>query len=255
MTGNRKNRANTLNITARVRARIEGGGARLWRMDDFADLRPTAVAKALSRLAQEGAIQRLSKGTYYRSEESSFGTTKPNPVAIRKLAQKTKMLFPAGNAAANLLGFTTQTGRQSEIATTARSVPRKLIGLEAVVHTRRPEAWASLSEFEAAILDFIRRGGRTSELQPKDTLRHLRELLSRPNVFANLLNVALGEPPRVRAILGAFGEAIGTDSKKLRGLRKSLNPYSRFDFGVFANIPNARDWQAKEALSREAVRA
>ena len=230
-----------------VRARIENGGERLWRLDDFSGLPSGAVAQALSRLSRTGLIRRLSKGTYYRAGESSFGKTLPNPIALRAISAQKKAMFPAGISAANLLGFTTQASARGEASTSYASLPRKLIGPELVIHTRRPEAWANLSETEAAILDFIRRGGSTSELPPLDTIRRLSDLLSKPKTYARLLGVAASEPPRARAILGALGERIGADRKKLAELRATLNPLSKFDFGVFAAMPNARDWQAKGA--------
>jgi hypothetical protein len=60
-----------------------------------------------------------------------------------------------------------------------------------------------------------------------------------------LLNAAASEPPRVRAILGALGQQLGTSPARLQPLRESLNPLSRFDFGAFAALPYARHWQAK----------
>jgi hypothetical protein len=47
-------------------------------------------------------------------------------------------------------------------------------------------------------------------------------------------------------MLGALGERLGKDSKKIRRLRDSLNPFSRYDFGLLAGLSNARSWQAKE---------
>ncbi len=228
-----------------VRARIEHGGERLWRMEDFSDLPSMPAAQALSRLTKAGLIQRLSKGTYYKPGQSSFGKTRPNTAAIRNLANRSRALFPSGTAAANLLGFTTQAAARGELSTSSASVPRKLIGADAIVHTRRPEAWRNLNETEAAILDFMRQGGRTSELTPDETINRMSGLLSKPKTFARLLEAAPSEPPRVRAILGAFGEKIGTDRKKLASLHQSLNPLSKFDFGIFATLPNAKAWQAK----------
>lgn len=192
-----------------VRRRIQRGGQRLWRLDDFRDLPFEAVAQALSRLTREGAVERLSKGVYYRARETAFGKSRPNPATIQKLASKNKTVFPAGVAAANLLGFTTQTSRRREIATSALSLPRKLVGSDTVIHARRPEAWAKLSEADAAMLDFLRRSGRTSELSQKQTVRRIVALLSEDGRFERLLKVADSEPPRVRAMLGAIGDQLG----------------------------------------------
>lgn len=64
--------------------------------------------------------------------------------------------------------------------------------------------------------------------------------------YRRLAAVAGTEPPRVRAILGALGEQLGRPTRELDRLRASLNPSSRFDFGMFTDLPNARAWQAKE---------
>ncbi len=229
-----------------VRRQIEDGGERLWQLDDFRDLPFEAVAQALSRLTRQGRLERLSKGIYYSSRQTAFGRSQPNPVAMQKLASRRKGVFPSGIAAANLLGFTTQTASRSEVSTNALSLPRKLVGGDTVIHTRRPEAWTALSESDAALLDFLRHSGRTSELSAEETIRRTIKLLSEKGRFERLLAVAASEPPRVRAMIGAIGEQLGKNRTALRRLRDSLNPFSRFDFGLLAGLRHARYWQAKE---------
>jgi Family of unknown function (DUF6088) len=232
-----------------VRHRIERGGERLWRLEDFRDLSWTAVAQALSRLTRQGMLQRLSKGVYYRARQTALGKSLPNPASVQKLASRRKQIFPAGVPAANLLGFTTQTARRAEVSTNALSLPRKLIGSDTVIHARRPEAWAGLSGTDAALLDFLRRGGKTSDLLPEEIIRKTIALLSEEDRFERLLKIADSEPPRVRAMLGAIGDQMGKNPAALRRLRASLNPFSRFDFGRLAGLPRAREWQAKEQLT------
>ena len=231
---------------ALIRHRIEAGGERLWRMEDFRELPFQAVAQALSRLTKSGVIERLSKGVYYRARPTALGRSRPNPASLQKLVSPRQKVYPAGLAAANLLGFTTQSGPQLELATSGLSLPRKLVGNEAVIHTRRPEAWAGLTEMDAALLDFLRRGGQLTELSPAETTRKVLVLVAEPGRFERLLKVARTEPPRVRAILGAIGEELGLAERGLRQLRATLNPLSRFAFGALHVLPNARIWQAKE---------
>ena len=123
-----------------------------------------AVAQALSRLARQGVIQRLGKGLYYRPRPTAFGASRPNSAQIRSLPVRRKGVFPAGIAAANLLGFTTQNPARVEVATNGPSLPRLIVGKETVIHTRRPESWQGLSETDAALLDFLRNRGESSEL-------------------------------------------------------------------------------------------
>jgi hypothetical protein len=197
-------------------------------------------------LTRAGTIERLSKGVYYRSRQTAFGKSRPNPTSLQRLAAREKAIFPSGIAAANLLGFTTQNPKQREVATCAASLPRKLMGDETMIHTRRPAAWANLSETDAALLDFLRRQGTPSELPPEETVKLALKLAAEKGRFERLLGAARTEPPRVRAMLGAIGQQLGKKPKALLALRASLNPLSKFDFGALAGLAYARDWQAKE---------
>jgi hypothetical protein len=204
-------------------------------------------------MARDGWIERLSKGIYYKARETRLGRSRPNPSALRKLAGTRKSVFPAGLAAANFLGFTTQTGSRAELSTIAGSLPRKLIGSQTLVHTRRPHAWSTLSQADAALLDFIRSGGATSELPTEETSLRTAQLLSQKGRFERLLRVAESEPPRVRAILGAIGQQLGKREAALKRLRDSLNPLSRFDFRLLAGLPYATGWQSKTRGPHEVV--
>jgi hypothetical protein len=233
-------------VAALVRERIERGGERLWRFEDFADLPFSTVAKALSRLARAGVVERVSKGTYYRSRATPFGASRPSDAALRELASRSRSMFPSGLAAASVLGFTTQAPARPEVSTESSNLPRKLVGDAMVVRTRRPAAWAGLNETDAALLDFLRQVGRNSELSARDTVLRTLELLEERGRFRRLAQIAATEPPRVRALLGALGEQLGRNPRELRVLKRSLNPLSRFDFGVFRALAKARAWQAKE---------
>src|SRR5258708_38774776 len=117
-------------VARTVRNRIARGADRVWRSQDFSGLSPTAVAQALSRLSRKGEITRLGKGLYYRSRETLFGASSPNPARLRRLAAERGPPFPSGLAAANLLGFTTQNPAQVELATSRVSLPRVLVRRE-----------------------------------------------------------------------------------------------------------------------------
>jgi hypothetical protein len=233
-------------ISEKVRQRIEAGGERAWRLADFDGLPFSAVAQALSRLSRRGVIQRLGKGLYYRSRPTAFGPSRPNRTQLRALPMRLKGVFPSGIAAANLLGFTTQNPARVELATDGLSLPRQLVGKEAVVHTRRPESWRTLSETDVALLDFLRNRGTSSELSPEKTAEKLMDYFREAGRFKRLLKVAPSEPPRVRAMLGAIGQQLGLAASQLTELRKSLNPLTRFDFGMLAALTFAKQWQVKE---------
>jgi hypothetical protein len=241
------------NTAGTVRSRIQGGGERVWRLADFSGMPFMAVAQTLSRLARQGVLQRLGKGLYYRPRQTALGLSRPNTAQIRSLPVSRKGVFPAGIAAANLLGFTTQNPARIELATNGLSLPRLIVGKETVIHTRRPESWRGLSEMDAALLDFLRNRGASSELSAEETVDKLLGYFREPGRFERLLKIAGSEPPRVRAMLGAIGQQLGQPGSRLSVLRKSLNPLSRFDFGDLAALEHARQWQAKERETGETV--
>jgi hypothetical protein len=102
-----------------------------------------------------------------------------------------------------------------------------------------------LSTEDAALLEFLRAAGETSELSPGQTIRKTLNLLTADSRFERLAKIAASEPPRVRALLGALGEQLGRKGSTLQKLRDSLNPFSKFDFGLFAGLKHAMKWQAK----------
>jgi hypothetical protein len=235
-------RGGALSTTAEIRRRIERGGERFWRVRDFGDLPARTVARALARLAEAGVVRRVRNGLYYHARQTVIGPSVPSPTAMVGLVAPAA-LHPSGLSAANLLGLTTQNPARPELATPAAHPPSMLPG--AKVHTRRPPTRARLSDREGAILELLRGRGRYSDLPPRETIERLIRELGRDDTFARLARVGRDEPPRVRAMLGALGEHLGANPVVIRRLRRSLNPLSTFDFGALAELPTARDWQAR----------
>lgn len=237
-----RKRSKRRSTAALVRTRVEDEGERFWSLRDFPRQSPSAVLTALSRLTKEGVLQRVRKGVYYRPQPTRFGMSMPTASAAAAETLRAPV-HPAGLTAANALGFTTQNPFRQEFATPAGGRPLALS--DAIVHTRRPDNRAGLSPTEGALLEFLRERGRSSDLSPEHTRERLRQLLADQDMFARLAGAAEKEPPRVRAMLGALGQELGADRRLLERLRKSLNPSSRFDFGVLRDLEHATEWQAK----------
>lgn len=229
-------------VAATVRDRVTHGKADYWRYSDFADLPASAVAMTLSRMAAEGVLNRVGKGVYYRPHPTAFGASGPAASAVAAQTLRAPV-HPAGLNAANVLGLTTQNPRRPEYATPA-SAPPQALG-NAIVHTGRPASRVGLSAEDGAILETLRERARNSDLSPQQTIGRLRRLLADEDRFRTLAAVAIEEPPRVRAMLGALGQEFGMPESVLAPLRASLNPLSRFDFGALDSLRSARQWQAK----------
>ena len=81
---------------------------------------------------------------------------------------------------------------------------------------------------------------KASELSSVETTSRMLQLVSKEHRLKKLLAVGKTEPPRVRALLGALAEVLGTPSSTLEKMRATLNPSSRFNFDQFAGLPTAR---------------
>lgn len=225
-----------------VQKRVERGGRRFWSLRDFEDLPSQAVLTALSRLNQRGVIERQGKGVYYRPTPTGFGLSRPSRTAAAAKQIK-HVVHPAGLSAANLLGFTTQNVLRGEYATTATGTPTALRG--SIVHTRRPQSRAKLSQEEGALLEVLRDRASTSDLSEAETVKRMLRLLTDRDRFKKLAIAAKGEPPRVRAMLGALGEQLDMPQSLTAPLRNSLNPASVYGFGKLSTLKYAHDWQAR----------
>ena len=225
-----------------VYERVQKGGERYWKLSDFNDLSATAVAHALSRLAARGELQRVRKGVYYRSKQTVLGPSLPSASAMVSLTAKAP-LHPSGLTAGAALGLSTQNPMRPEFATASAAIPSAL--RNAVVHTGRPLSRLDLDASDAALFELLRDRARYSDLSPEETVDRLVKMLSSRKRFERLAKAARDEPPRVRAMLGALGERAGASPKALDALRASLNPLTKFDFGVLRALPNAKDWQAR----------
>ena len=76
-----------------------------------AELQRNAAEKELSRLVEQGEIQRYRRGVYYKAAKSSFfGEVLPSPTAIVTAIAKLNhaKIIPDGPMALHMLGLTTQ---------------------------------------------------------------------------------------------------------------------------------------------------
>jgi hypothetical protein len=227
-------------ISGTVEARMSRKPGRLFTYADFADLPPSAVASALSRLRARGKVVRARKGVYFIPRRTVLGEVSPDPVRVGQAI--TENAFPAGLTASNVLGLTRQVPARLELAVPDRRLTPPE-GIEFKVRTgvhRR-----GLRPDEAALLEVLRDIRHLSDLSPSATIDHLAAVVGRRESRRRLIRAAPYEPPRVRAMLGALAEETGATRAELEKLRRSLNRTSRFDFGPLTALPTAESWGAR----------
>ena len=212
----------------------------------FRGIPVSTSAHALSRLASRGDLIRVRRGHYYVPRESRFGSVPPDRLQVALSALGEVRYTPGGVAAANALGFTTQLpmGTADIISTRGRRLRRR--GLEGVRILERSPERGNLSNDENFFLELLRDIGHLTDLSPDATCARAVELI-RDGVVSlkRMVRAAWDEPPRVRAMLGAIGEAAGIDSHVLKSYRELINPGSRYDFGPLSRLSTARAWGAR----------
>lgn len=241
-----KSRGNSKRSATEIALRqLKQAGTNLLRAEDLVGATPAAATKALARLAKQGVLTRVGKGLYFAPKDTLIGKSRPSDtmVALKKLEGKTR---PTGASAANLLGLSTQVPARPQLVAFTGNRPKNAGA--ARISLRRAASSHPLPALEGALLEFIRERGETAETSSTESIRRLRELLTSQLTASRLRGLreaALAEPPRVRAVLGALLAYAELPESLWEPLKTSLNPLTRFDFGLFSELSNAREWQAK----------
>lgn len=229
----------------RILDQMQASPDALIRANEVEGSQPVAASRALARMAERGLIQRVGKGLYYLPRTTLLGRSKPPATALAQRLYEGR-LRPTRATAANLLGLTTQVPARTDWILFGSNLPRAFPEMR--IHLRRGASDHGLTHVEGALLEVFRDGGAYVDQDPGSALdrclHHVRQLMDAGRTGV-LCEAAQSEPPRARAILGALLEVGGASVKFWQPLRAGLSPLSRFEFGVFAELPNAKEWQAK----------
>ena len=204
-------------VASRVRKKVQKSADRFWRVSDFDDP-PHAVATELARLTQDGELQRVRRGIYWRGRPNRFGMAGAPPVAaVRELISDKEAVGAAGWYATNLLGLSTQVSPVPVVALSRRPPT----GLENVRVIDRSSRWARrearLNETEVTLLEALEAWDRYVELDKGEALAIFVALLHSNEVRVDrLVKAATTESPRVRERLGAVLEAGGFKEAALK---------------------------------------
>jgi hypothetical protein len=233
-----------MSIAASISERVlsaESGS--VWTYSDFKSLPTRAVAASLSRLAKTGILRRARKGVYYKPRSTRWGMIAPDSNSIAEAVFRHRGIrwVPTGLPVYNALGLTTQVSSVSTYAVEDGSISLKT-GLPGRVRLRRAIV-GDLSAEERGTLDALRDLKKIPDTTPAEVLNTLSAVISSERVsFRRLVTAAMGEPPRVRALLGAIGSEIHANPTLLARLKKSLNPTTSFKVGLSSTFPASHTW-------------
>ena len=198
-----------------------------------------AVIKALNRMAASGKITKLSKGKFYKPENSIFGMLKPIPSQVIKdlLVENGKITgYLTGYSMYNRLGLTTQESNPIPIGKNqvrpSFKRDRYTIAFVKQKNTITKENIPLLQ-----ILDAIRYIKKIPDANAETICnRFLAIFKSIPDVQINtMMRLSLKYAPSTRALLGALIDQLNRDIST-EALFKSLNPITKYNLSGVANV-------------------
>lgn len=239
-----------MNMAAQIRAQIKKlPEGKTFRYDDLciAKEKYTTAAKVLERLQKEGLIKKVSKGVFYKPEQTVFGELKPD---YRELLRPylfdngKRIAYETGTSLYNRLGLTSQMAFRIKIASRAKRIKINRGGLKADPVKSYAEVTENNYEI-LGLLDAFKDIKRIPDCSVNQAVRRLSAILKdlNKNQKESLLKFALLYPPRVRALVGAVLENIGIYNNGLELLKDSLNPLTTIKMGIKeTELPTKSNW-------------
>ncbi|TXH21344.1 MAG: hypothetical protein E6Q95_03990 [Chitinophagaceae bacterium] len=210
----------------------------------------TTAAKALERLQKTGFIKKVSKGVFYKPEQTVFGELQPdsNEQLRSYLFQNGKRIaYETGVSLYRRLGLTTQMAFQTKIASRGKRIKINRDSLKANAVKSYTEVTASNYEV-LGLLDAFKDIKKIPDTSVAQSVKRLSAILKEldKKQKETLLKYALLYPSRVRALVGAILQNIGYKNKTLDKLNQSLNPLSTIKLGLKeSELPTKNNWYIK----------
>jgi hypothetical protein len=198
-----------------------------------------AVIKALNRMVKAGKIAKLSKGKYYKPEDTPFGILQPNQAQVVKdlLEEDGKILgYLTGYSMYNKLGLTTQV---SNIIQIGKNHVRPNFKRERyfISFIRQKNTITKENIPLLQILDSIRYIKKIPDATLEASCQRLLSIIKHLSEKdkGTMVRLALKYPPATRALLGALLEEL-KESSLIEPLFKSLNPITKYKLKGAGNL-------------------
>lgn len=215
---------------------------KVFRLEDLELSRSeyNAAVVALGRLAQEGEIERLSPGVYYKPKQTRFGVVGPSmEERFRDLLYDgdTPIGYLTGLYAFNLFGLTTQHSSILEIGTNfpKRNTKR---GIYAIRFVLQKNQICQDNIDMLRLLDCL----KWIKKIPDTTVDKSYTLLKKKvreyekEDHKQLVELSLNYTPLTRALLGSML----TDELLVATLHQTLNPLTRFRIGLSPTLVSSQ---------------
>ncbi|MGM0586988.1 MAG: DUF6088 family protein [Bacteroidota bacterium] len=193
-----------------------------------------AAAKAMERLIRDGIVMRVSKGVFFKPKENPFGYAGPSEgelLKIYKYDNGERIAYETGLSLYNKMGLTTQVPNTITLACNKKRINAQINGIK----VKSVKSYGKITDSNVPflrVLDAIKDFNKIPDLDNKSAIAILQKqmkLLSKKS--DKIFKLSLDYPPRVRAFTGALLDDMSSKDK-LKKLKKSLNPSTRYRFGV-----------------------
>lgn len=198
-----------------------------------------AVIKALNRMAASGKIAKLSKGKYYKPENSIFGLLQPIPSQVIKdlLIENGKITgYLTGYSIYNRLGLTTQVSNTIHIGKN-QVRPRFKRDYYSIAFVKQKNTITKENIELLQILDAIRYIKKIPDASTGSSCKRFIAILKSipENQIKTMMRLALKYSPATRALLGALIDQLNRGIST-EVLFKSLNPITKYNLSGAANV-------------------
>ncbi|MFP4664989.1 MAG: DUF6088 family protein [Bacteroidales bacterium] len=198
-----------------------------------------AIIKALNRLAKKGKITKLSKGRYYKPEQSPFGELPPPQQQVVKdlLVSGDKITgYLTGYSIYNQLGLTTQVSSTIQIGRNEVRPPLKR-GIYTIKFIKQKNTITEKNIPLLQILDSIRTIKKIPDTSIADACRQIAKLVKERSTedVISMIRLSKKYPPATRALLGGILDYIGENPDR-ETLINSLNPITTYDFPGISKV-------------------
>jgi hypothetical protein len=205
-----------------------------------------AVIKALNRMVASGKIAKLSKGKYYKPENTPFGKLQPKQAQIVKdlLEENGKIIaYLTGYSIYNQLGLTTQLSNTIQIG---KNQVRPSFKREryTIAFIKQKNTITKENIPLLQILDAIRYIKKIPDTNIESSCKRFLAIIKKLNEKETntMVRLALKYPPATRALLGALLEQI-QQGKAAEPLFKSLNPITKYKLtGAAKALSTTEKW-------------
>ena len=204
-----------------------------------------AVIKTLNRMAESGKIAKLSKGKYYKPENTPFGKLEPNQAqTVKDLMENDGKItgYLTGFSIYNQLGLTTQVSNTIQIGKnevrSAFKRERYTISFVKQKNTITKENIPLLQLLDA--IRYIRKIPDSNlEFSCKRLLAIIKDLSGKDKT--TMVRLALKYPPAAKALLGAMLDELN-ESTLADLLYKTLNPITKYKLSVNKILSQTEKW-------------